>query len=79
MDSNTFKDVLDINRLKEKIYKIKIMYHPNLIANLSKEMYDRYKIRMSLCEELLTLLEQSNIDKEQIKQHFEKKIVNIQD
>ena len=61
MDSEDFGNRISINKLEEKIFKIKEMYHPNLIKNLSKEAYYLYLIRKSVCNELLKVTSEKDI------------------
>lgn len=61
MDSEDFGNRISISKLEEKIFKIKEMYHPNLIKNLSKEAYDLYLIRKSVCNELLKVTSEKDI------------------
>jgi hypothetical protein len=52
------------------------MYHPNLIANLSKEMYELYLIRDSICNQLLELLKENDIDIDKVHDFIKEKIKN---
>jgi len=74
MNLDDFKGIFDLEGIRKKIIKIKIMYNPNLIANLSKDMYDRYTIRDSMCNDLLQLMEQMEINNEKVKNFIENKI-----
>ncbi|KKM04147.1 hypothetical protein LCGC14_1767180 [marine sediment metagenome] len=55
MNLDDFKEILSISKIREKIFRIKELYHPNLVKNLSKEAYDLYLIRQSICDQLLEL------------------------
>ncbi len=59
---NDIGELLSLRAIKEKIFKRKSMYHPNLVANLSKEAYDIYIIRKSTREDLLRFMEDKDID-----------------
>ncbi len=74
MDLDDFKDILSIKTIEEKIFKIKNMYHPNLIANLSKEAYDLYLMRMSICDQLLKVLNEKDMDFDKIKDYIKEQI-----
>jgi len=74
MKLGPFERFFDLERIRKKIFEFKSMYNPNLIANLSKEMYDRYLIRESMCNDLLQQLEKLDINKEKIKIFIEKRI-----
>ncbi|MFW9865460.1 MAG: hypothetical protein ACFFEN_05110 [Candidatus Thorarchaeota archaeon] len=74
MTQDEFKNQMSIYAIKEKIFKIKGMYNPNLISNLSKEMYDLYLIRESICEQLLKLSSEKEIDIVKIKDFIKMKI-----
>lgn len=56
------------------MFKIKSMYHPNLIVNLSKESHDLYLIRNSICDLLLELLNEKDIDITKVKNFIKNKI-----
>ncbi len=58
MNLDDFKEILSISKIREKIFRIKELYHPNLVKNLSKEAYDLYLIRQSICDQLLELSNQ---------------------
>ncbi|MFX1296127.1 MAG: hypothetical protein ACFFD2_14920 [Promethearchaeota archaeon] len=62
MSLNDINKMLSLQAIGEKIFKIKNMYHPFLIANLSKEVYDLYLIRDSICNQLLEFLKEKDID-----------------
>ncbi|MFW9947906.1 MAG: DUF1655 domain-containing protein, partial [Candidatus Odinarchaeota archaeon] len=50
------------------------MYHPSLIANLSKEACDLYLIRDSICSQLLELLKEKDIDIVKLNNFIKNKI-----
>lgn len=74
MSLDDVKKLLSIQAIEEKIYKMKEKYHPNLIANLSKEMYDLYLIRNSIYDQLLALLKEKDIDIGKVHDFIKKKI-----
>ncbi|MFX1489842.1 MAG: hypothetical protein ACFFBI_11880 [Promethearchaeota archaeon] len=74
MTQDEFKNQMSIIALKEKIFKIKGMYNPNLISNLSKEMWDLYLIRESICEQLLELSSENGINIGKVKDFIKSKI-----
>ena len=76
MSLDDVKKMLSLEGIREKIFKIEDMYHPNLIANLSKEMYDLYLIRDSICKQLLELLKEKDIDIERVHDFIKEKIQN---
>jgi len=74
MSLNDINKMLSLQAIGEKIFKIKNMYHPSLIANLSKEMYDLYLIRDSICNQLLELLKEKDIDISRVNNFIKNKI-----
>jgi len=76
MSLDDFKKLLSLEGIREKIFKIEKMYHSNLIANLSKEMYDLYLIRDSICNQLLELLKEKDIDIDKVHNFIKEKIKN---
>jgi hypothetical protein len=74
MSLDDVKKLLSIQAIEQKIFKMKEMYHPNLIANLSKEAYDLYLIRKSIYDQLLTLLEEKDIDVGKVNDFIKQKI-----
>lgn len=74
MDSEDFGNRISVNKLEEKIFKIKEMYHPNLIKNLSKEAYDLYLIRKSVCNELLKVTSEKDIKYSKIVDYIKNEI-----
>ena len=74
MSLDDFKKLLSIQAIEEKIFKMKEMYHPTLIANLSKEAYDLYLIRNSIYDQLLELLKEKDIDIGKVNVFIKKKI-----
>jgi len=74
MNQEDLKNDLSINAIREKIFKIKEMYNPNLVSNLSKEMYDLYLIRESICKQLLKLTSEKDMDIGKIKDFIKIKI-----
>ncbi len=76
MSLDDVKKLLSLEGIREKIFKIENMYHPNLVANLSKEMYDLYLIRNSICNQLLELLNQKDIEIDKVHDFIKEKIKN---
>ena len=74
MSLDDVKNSLSIKVIEEKIFKMKDKYHPNLIANLSKEAYDLYLIRNSIYDQLLELLNEKDIDIGKINDFITEKI-----
>ena len=74
MSLDDVKNSLSIKAIEEKIFKMKDKYHPNLIANLSKEAYDLYLIRNSIYDQLLELLNEKDIDIGKVNNFIKKKI-----
>jgi len=74
MSLNDINKMLSLQAIGEKIFKIKNMYHPSLIANLSKEAYDLYLIRDSICNQLLELLKEKDIDISKVNAFINNKI-----
>lgn len=76
--SNKLNELLYLQKIEEKIFKIKNMYHPNLIANLSATAYDLYIIRNSISNQLLEELKKENRNFQMIKNFIAKKISEIE-
>ncbi|MFW9948237.1 MAG: hypothetical protein ACFFDX_15535, partial [Candidatus Odinarchaeota archaeon] len=74
MSLNDIDKMLSLQAIGEKIFKIKNMYHPSLIANLSKEAYDLYLIRDSICSQLLELLKEKDINIAKLNNFIKSKI-----
>ncbi len=74
MSLNDFKEILSISAIKEKIFRITELYHPNLITNLSKQAYDLYLIRKSICDQLLKLTNEKGINLEKVKSFIKNRI-----
>ncbi|MFX1329712.1 MAG: hypothetical protein ACFE91_16405 [Promethearchaeota archaeon] len=74
MSLNDINKMLSLQAIGEKIFKIKNINHPSLIANLSKEAYDIYLIRDSICNQLLELLKEKDIDISKVNNFIENKI-----
>jgi len=74
MDSEDFGNRISIDKLEEKIFKIKEMYHPNLIKNLSKEANDLYLIRKSVCNELIKVTSEKDIKYSKIIEYIKNEI-----
>ena len=78
MSKDNVKEMLAIQKIEEKIFKYKSMYHPNLVANLSKEAYDLYVIRNSIGEQLLEELNKKGRSLQEINKFKNKKIREIE-
>lgn len=74
MNMDDFQEILSLDGIREKIFKIKDMYHPNLIANLSKEANDIYLARKSICEDLSKLLDEKDINFGKVKDYIKDQI-----
>ena len=74
MSLDDINKILSLQAIREKVFKIKNMYHPSLIANLSKEAYDLYLIRNSICNQLLELLKEKDIDIAKLNDFIKSKI-----
>ena len=79
MNLDELKGIFDLDDIRKRIFKIKNIYNPNLISNLSKEMHDRYTIRESMCNDLLSLIEQIEINNEKVKIFIEKRIKDLEE
>ncbi|MEJ2295704.1 MAG: hypothetical protein P8Y23_13195 [Candidatus Lokiarchaeota archaeon] len=78
MSKDKLDELLILQKIEEKIFKIKSMYHPNLIANLSIKAYDLYLIRNSISNQLLEELKKENRNFQMIKNFITKKISEIE-
>jgi len=74
MNMDDFQETLSLEGVREKIFKIKDMYHLRLIANLSKEANDIYLARKSICEDLLKLLDEKDINFSKVKDYIKDQI-----
>ncbi|KKK59011.1 hypothetical protein LCGC14_3038660 [marine sediment metagenome] len=74
MNSENLGNLMSINTVREKALKIKGMYHPNLVNNLSKEANDLYLIRKSICNQILELTHEKDIKYSKIIDLVKKKI-----
>jgi len=66
--------IISLDGVREKIFKIKDMYHPRLIANLSKEANDIYLVRKLICEDLSKLLDEKDINFGKVKDYIKDQI-----
>lgn len=64
------KDSFSLIKIRDSIFRTKSKYNPNLIANLSKEAYDIYLMRMSICDDLLKKLDEEGISLEKLKDYI---------
>ena len=74
MNMDDFQEILSLEGVREKIFKIKDMYHPRLIANLSKEANDIYLARKLICEDLSKLLDEKDINFGKVKDYIKDQI-----
>ncbi len=74
MNMDDFQEILSLEGVREKIFKIKDMYHPRLIANLSKEANDIYLARKSICEDLLKVIDEKDINFSRVKDYIKDQI-----
>ena len=72
--SEDIGNVISLSKIGQKIFEIKGKYHPNLIANLSKEAYDLYLIRMSICDQLLEQIEKKGATVEKVEEFIKSKV-----
>ncbi len=75
MNSEDLGNLLLVNTVREKALKTKGIYHPNLINNLSKEAYDLYLIRESICNQILELTHEKDIKYSKIIDLIKKMII----
>ena len=74
MSPEDLGNFLLVSKVREKIFKIKEMYNPNLIKNLSKDAHDIYLIRQSICNQLLKLTNEKDIKYNKIEDFMKQKI-----
>ena len=74
MSLDDINKILSLQAIREKVFKIKNIYHSSLIANLSKEAYDLYLIRNSICNQLFELLKEKDIDIAKLNDFIKSKI-----
>jgi len=74
MNSEDLSNLLSINTVREKAQKIKGMYNPNLINHLSKEAFDLYLIRESICNQILEITNEKDNKYGKIIDFVKKKI-----
>ncbi|MFX1258759.1 MAG: hypothetical protein ACFFAN_12940 [Promethearchaeota archaeon] len=58
-----------------KLLKDLDKYHPNLIANLSKEAYEVHSIKKSIYNDLFKLINGKEITLKKIRKYIENKII----
>jgi uncharacterized C2H2 Zn-finger protein len=75
---NDLNEVLARKMIEEKIFRFKAKYHPNLVKNLSKEAYDLYLIRDSVCNQLFDKLKDYTLSINELKNFIKKKIKEIE-
>ncbi len=69
-----FRDSFFITDLKMKLERKIEFYNPNLINHLSNQSYDEYLIKLKIYNEVLEVLENTDITREKIKGFLLKKI-----
>jgi hypothetical protein len=74
MSMEDIRKILSLDGVREKIFKIKEMYNPRLIANLSKEASDIYLVRKSIWEDLQKLLDEKDINIVKVKDFIKEQI-----
>jgi len=74
MSEKEIDDFLLSEKLRQKIFKFKQKYHPQLIANLSKEAYDHYLIKDSVYSQIISLLDDKAKSLHEIKDFIDEKI-----
>ena len=74
MDSDDLRNLLNIKSIEEKIFKYKTMYHPNLVANLSKEAYDLYFIRSSISDKLSNIVSKNRTNYKEVHDYIKNQI-----
>jgi len=74
MNSEDLGNLVSINTVREKAQKIKGMYNPNLINHLSKEAFDLYLIRESICNQILEITNEKDNKYGKIIDFVKKKI-----
>lgn len=74
MDSDDLRNLLNIKGIEEKIFKYKTMYHPNLVTNLSKEMYDLYLTRSSISDKLIKIISKNRTNYEEVHNYIKNQI-----
>ena len=74
MDSDDLSNLLNIKSIEEKIFKYKTMYHPNLVANLSKEAYDLYVTRSSISDKLLNIISKNRTNYDEVHNYIKNQI-----
>ena len=78
MTDDNIKELVSLQKIEGRIFKFKSMYHPNLVANLSKEAYDLYVTRNSIGEQLLVELRKKEANLKKINQFINDKILEIE-
>ena len=71
-------DMLLVSKIGQKALNKVSNYNPNLIANLSKQAYDLYLIRKSICEEIFPIVITPEITLTEVKEYIQNKINEAQ-
>jgi hypothetical protein len=79
MSPEDFGNLVSVNKVREKILKIKERYHPNLIKNLSIDAHNLYLIRDSICNQLLSVTNENEIEYSRIEDFIKQKIKENQE
>ncbi|MFX1316259.1 MAG: hypothetical protein ACFE9T_10375 [Promethearchaeota archaeon] len=69
-----FQETFYLSQLRMKIFSELERYHPNLVANLSKEMHEKYIIKKAIYDDLLELLDDIQITEIKVKEYIRNKI-----
>ena len=77
-EKNRILDMLLVSKIGQKALNKVSNYNPNLIANLSKQAYDLYLIRKSICEEIFPIVTTPEITLTEVKEYIQNKINEAQ-
>jgi len=78
-DKNKMLDMLLVSKIGQKALDKVSNYNPNLIANLSKEGYDLYLLRKTICEEIFPIVTAPEISLNEVKEYIQNKINETQE
>jgi hypothetical protein len=77
-EKNKILNMLSVSKIGQKALDKVSNYNPNLIANLSKQAYDLYTIRKSICEEIFPIVTTPEITLSKVKEYIQNKINEAQ-